>query len=308
MLKKALKNFYSNAVYIFIAMGIIYLFLIIVTYFLLFKTISGMGGMFGGILDLIGTTVADSETAIEEFVDYALSEINWEQDFLTVVEQILDTNWLKNTVNGFLHTLDVSAENFTDEFNAILNGFVSDTVGNLILSGSVMFLGVCIANWVTGYAIRRKTAKRNFFQYVLNLILQPVFNATLIFAMVWLLAVLKGYALLLYIVLGIVYEMISFSFSWLIFGRGKVPFKKVITLKNIGMNFLASVIIILINIALLALLGLINIFIALLIAIPVLVYSANILNVNADSYIRSLAQEVKAPIVLEEAAPAADNK
>lgn len=302
MLKKALKNFYSNAVYIFIAMGIFYLFLIIVTYSLLFSTLSGVGNMLGGVFDLIGSSVTNSESAVEEFVDYAIGQINWQEDFATVVKQIIDTDWVKNTVMGFLQTLDLSTENFTGEFNDIISNFIGETIGNLIFGTVVIFIGIYIANWVTGYAVRRKTAKRSVWQFLLNIILQPVFNSIVIFAMVWLLAVLKGYALLLYIVLGIAYEIISLTFSWLIFGRRNVPFKKVINLRNIGMNFIAAAIIIVINILLLLLLCLINVFIAILIAIPVAVYSANILSVNADSYIRSLALDEAEELPSAEAA------
>lgn len=311
MLKKALKNFYSNLIYVFVAMGIIYLTLILVTYTFLFTVFKGAGTMLSDIFNLLGSTVAGSETAVEQFFEYAKGQINWSNDFVSVVKQIVETDWLKNTVTGFLQTLDVTAENFTSEFNAIINSFLATVVSSFVASVVTLFFGVFVANWVTGYTVRRKTAKRNVLQWVVGLILRPLFNAVVLFAMIWLAAVLKGYALLLFIAVGVVYEFIVLTFSYLMFGLKRVPFRRAINFKNVGMNILAALIIIVINVAVILLIGLINAFVAVLVAVPLLVYSAKILDVNADSYIRHLAKEAGATAdeddILTEAAPTEDD-
>lgn len=288
MLKKALKNYFFHALYIFVAMGIIYLFLIIVTYSFLFSTIKNLGVMFGDIFDLISESVELSGSAVEEFIDYSVAQIDWSADFFTVVKQIVDTNWLETSVKGFLNTLNVTTDNFTSEFNEILNVFVGNVISGLVVGIVFLFIGVYLANTATGYLLRRRTVKRNIKQLIINFVVSPLFLTALVFALMWLSVHLKGYTLILLVLIGLVYEIISLTQSWLVYGKSNLKFKEVVNIKNVGFNILAAVIIIAIGIALFLLLALINLFIAILIIVPVAVYSANVIGVNADSYVSEL--------------------
>lgn len=290
MLKKALKNYFSSALYIFVAMGIIYLILIIVVFLFVMNTVQNLGVMFGDIFDLIGNSVSVSGNAVEEFIDYTVDKIDWNADFVSIVKQIMDTNWIKTSIEGFLHTLNVSTENFTTEFDIILQNCLGSVITNLVVAISLLFAGVYFAGVATGYLVRRKTAKKNMKQVILNFIFSPLFLALTVFVLMWLAMLIKGYVLILLVVLGLVYEAISLTQAWFIYGRGKIKYKQAVNLKNVGSNVLAAVIIIAIVIALFVLLSVISKFIAVLVIVPVAVYSVNIIGVNADSYISELSE------------------
>lgn len=290
MLKKALKNYFSSALYIFVAMGIIYLILIIVVFLFVMNTVQNLGVMFGDISDLIGNSVSLSGNAVEEFIDYTVDKIDWNADFVSIVKQIMDTNWIKTSIEGFLHTLNVSTENFTTEFDIILQNCLGSVITNLVVAISLLFAGVYFAGVATGYLVRRKTAKKNMKQVILNFIFSPLFLALTVFVLMWLAMLIKGYVLILLVVLGLVYEAISLTQAWFIYGRGKIKYKQAVNLKNVGSNVLAAVIIIAIVIALFVLLSVISKFIAVLVIVPVAVYSVNIIGVNADSYISELSE------------------
>ena len=290
MLKKALKNYFSSALYIFVAMGIIYLILIIVVFLFVMNTVQNLGVMFGDISDLIGNSVSLSGNAVEEFIDYTVDKIDWNADFVSIVKQIMDTNWIKTSIEGFLHTLNVSTENFTTEFDIILQNCLGSVITNLVGAISLLFAGVYFAGVATGYLVRRKTAKKNMKQVILNFIFSPLFLALTVFVLMWLAMLIKGYVLILLVVLGLVYEAISLTQAWFIYGRGKIKYKQAVNLKNVGSNVLAAVIIIAIVIALFVLLSFISKFIAVLVIVPVAVYSVNIIGVNADSYISELSE------------------
>ena len=290
MLKKALNNYFSSALYIFVAMGIIYLILIIVVFLFVMNTVQNLGVMFGDISDLIGNSVSLSGNAVEEFIDYTVDKIDWNADFVSIVKQIMDTNWIKTSIEGFLHTLNVSTENFTTEFDIILQNCLGSVITNLVVAISLLFAGVYFAGVATGYLVRRKTAKKNMKQVILNFIFSPLFLALTVFVLMWLAMLIKGYVLILLVVLGLVYEAISLTQAWFIYGRGKIKYKQAVNLKNVGSNVLAAVIIIAIVIALFVLLSFISKFIAVLVIVPVAVYSVNIIGVNADSYISELSE------------------
>ncbi len=290
MLKKALTNYFKNALYVFVAMGIIYLILIIVVFLFVMNTVQNLGVMFGDISDLIGNSVSLSGNAVEEFIDYTVDKIDWNADFVSIVKQIMDTNWIKTSIEGFLHTLNVSTENFTTEFDIILQNCLGSVITNLVVAISLLFAGVYFAGVATGYLVRRKTAKKNIKQVILNFIFSPLFLALTVFVLMWLAMLIKGYVLILLVVLGLVYEAISLTQAWFIYGRGKIKYKQAVNLKNVGSNVLAAVIIIAIVIALFVLLSFISKFIAVLVIVPVAVYSVNIIGVNADSYISELSE------------------
>lgn len=290
MLKKALTNYFKNALYVFVAMGIIYLILIIVVFLFVMNTVQNLGVMFGDISDLIGNSVSLSGNAVEEFIDYTVDKIDWNADFVSIVKQIMDTNWIKTSIEGFLHTLNVSTENFTTEFDIILQNCLGSVITNLVVAISLLFAGVYFAGVATGYLVRRKTAKKNIKQVILNFIFSPLFLALTVFVLMWLAKLIKGYVLILLVVLGLVYEAISLTQAWFIYGRGKIKYKQAVNLKNVGSNVLAAVIIIAIVIALFVLLSFISKFIAVLVIVPVAVYSVNIIGVNADSYISELSE------------------
>lgn len=218
MLKKALKNYFSSALYIFVAMGIIYLILIIVVFLFVMNTVQNLGVMFGDISDLIGNSVSLSGNAVEEFIDYTVDKIDWNADFVSIVKQIMDTNWIKTSVEGFLHTLNVSTENFTTEFDIILQNCLGSVITNLVVAISLLFAGVYFAGVATGYLVRRKTAKKNMKQVILNFIFSPLFLALTVFVLMWLAMLIKGYVLILLVVLGLVYEAISLTQAWFIYG------------------------------------------------------------------------------------------
>ena len=284
------KNYFSSALYIFVAMGIIYLILIIVVFLFVMNTVQNLGVMFGDISDLIGNSVSLSGNAVEEFIDYTVDKIDWNADFVSIVKQIMDTNWIKTSIEGFLHTLNVSTENFTTEFDIILQNCLGSVITNLVVAISLLFAGVYFAGVATGYLVRRKTAKKNMKQVILNFIFSPLFLALTVFVLMWLAMLIKGYVLILLVVLGLVYEAISLTQAWFIYGRGKIKYKQAVNLKNVGSNVLAAVIIIAIVIALFVLLSFISKFIAVLVIVPVAVYSVNIIGVNADSYISELSE------------------
>ena len=288
MYKNGMKNFFKNMLYIFVPMGIIYFFLIFTTYGAVENFIKIIEKMFGDIFVLIDKSVEGSGTAIQEFIDYSIAQIDWSQDFGTVIKEILNTEWLQNTVIGFLQTLDISVEGFTTGFNEIIQTFISSAIGILIVAVVICALGIVLADFVTGIVVRRKTAKRNIKQKILHLVLEPLLSASISVALFFLTITIKGYVILVFAAGAIVYEVFTLILAWLIHKDKTVKLKDVITPANIMLNIAVAATIIAIDIAVFLLLYLINIFVAVLIIVPILIYSFKIIDHNSESYVKSL--------------------
>lgn len=293
MIKDAIKNFGKNAMYIFVSMGIFYLFFIIAMFSALGGLASLSGSMLNDVMILIGESVDSSGTELNDFLQYASAQIDWNQNLISIIKQVLDTNWIQNTLNGFLESLEISAEGFGDKLNTIVVEFGTALRALLIGMITLLLVGIALASSVTGFLIRRKTVKTTIKQKILDWVLQPLFAMALTLALGWVALLIKGYAIILFVVAVIVYGMMALTFSWLTYKNKQTKFSTVVNAKNFFQSIFTVIIIIAINVLIFVLIALINVMFALLIIIPVIIYSLKILENNADSYIIKLVNQQK---------------
>lgn len=291
MYKNGLKNFFKNLLYVFVPMGTVYFILIFIIYGAVVNLFQNASVMLNDIISLVDKSISGSQSTIQDFIDYSISKIDWNQNIFDIIGEIINTKWIQNTVTGFLQTLDLSVEGFTGEFTQILNNFTESVKVLIVVAVVMLFIGIFVANSVTGLLIRRKTIKRNVKQFFLHRLLEPFITAIFAIALVLLSAVIKGYTIILLVVYAIVYEIMTMLFAWLLHRNKTMKLQDVITARNVGLNIAVAITIIAIDIALFILLYLINAFAAILIIVPALIYSFNIIKNNAESYIKSLIEK-----------------
>ncbi len=299
MIKTALKNVFKNSIFIFVAMGIVYLVILLALFWLISAITGNIGDTFNKLGALINDSSVQSSTAVNEFLGYAFGQINWHGNFFATIKQIISTEWIQNTVKGFFETLDVSAEGFGEQFTLIIDGFFGTFVSQIIAFAAVCAIGIMLANLATGFAIRRRSAKRNIKRTIFAFTITPLFQSAMIIIII-VMAILIGYfAILAFVAIVIAAEMLSLIFSWLVYKDESLKLKDVFTLKNILQN-LAVRGILYASCALLAvLLWLINPLIAILLTIPVIIYIENIIEINTDSFVSDMVKSKKLNISTE---------
>lgn len=172
MIKNALKTFFKNLIYIFVPMGIIYLFFILIVFGTVSSVFSSAGGSLNEFLTLVSDTVTGSEALVQDYIAYAFGLIDWNGNFFDVLKEVVSTDWLYNTVVGFLNTLDVSVAGFEGQASEIVSEFARSVTVTITVSVSAFALSVFFANFVTRMVIRRKNARRNLKKKIVALILQ----------------------------------------------------------------------------------------------------------------------------------------
>ncbi len=285
MIKNSLRNFGANAVYIFIAMGIVYLFLLIGIVFMFTGVVANLKGAITDVAALIKTSADGSSATVNEFLSYTLDELKSYGDAAEILKRVFDPEWLKSTLKGFFDTLNASTAGFDGQFTDIVNDFSKSLVAIIAATGVWCSVGIMIANYVTRFAIRRKTAKRGVKKFIIAHTLAPFVQSVVIVGAVILLAVIKLYGLLLFAAILLIVSGLSLTSAWLIHRDGKLKLRDVVTFKNILTHLAASLILLAINLVLAVLLILINPVIAVLIMIPVFIYTLNIADVNAEYFV-----------------------
>lgn len=288
MIKTSLKNFFKNLIYVFIPMGILYLFLLIAVLSLAGVAVRAVSATVSDTVALVSNSVEYSEDEVAVFLSEAFSKIDWHGDPFETVKTILATNWLTETVTGFFATLNRTTEGFDKEIGRIVANLKNSLVTGFVIAAVLIVIGIVAANYATRFAVRNKVAKRNFKQFVISYTLVPIFQTALLALSLWLLAAIKLYSLLVFAVFVAMLGVLSLCTSYLVYRDDALKLKNVLTVKNVLKHFAVLCIIAAIDVAVAILLWQLSPLFALLLIVPMVIYSANIADANTDSYVSSL--------------------
>ncbi len=291
MYRTAFKNFFKNIVYIFVPMGIVYLFLLIALFALFYAFMGQTGEMLTALAELIKVSTEQSSADVSEFFAYAFEQIQWNGNFFDTLREILDTDWLSTTVRGFFETLNASTEGFDASANAIFSNYSAQISMDLSIAVSIASLGVTLANFMTGWLIRRSAAKRTFKKFIVAHTIVPLVQSAVIIVSTVLLSVIQYYSLLVFAAMVAISCAFSLTSSWLIHGKGKIDIREVLTPKNILQHVGILALSFLIDAVLAVLLFFVSPLLALLLMIPVFIYTFAIVDVNTDSYMLYLVDQ-----------------
>ncbi len=285
MIKKSLKNFGKNLIYVFVPMGIVYLFLLIAVFSLIGTVAGAAGDAVTATVDELKVALEESDTSVTEFLSYSFGKINWKDNPFTIIKTILDTKWLSTTIKGFFETLNVSVEGFGDNINAIVATFKKELVAGITVAAVLAVIGLTAANYATRYVMRNRVAKRNFKQFVIAHTFVPLFQTIMGLLSIVLLATIRLYSLLVFVAIVLLMGTVSICTSYLIYRDNTISLKQLLTGKMLLQYAAVLGIIFLLNIAICGILWLISPLLAILIVLPLTIYSANIVEVNTDSYV-----------------------
>lgn len=291
MIKNSLKNFGKNLIYLFVPMGLVYLFILIAVFVFVEAAMRDVGTAFAALTQLMDDSLQQSSASLQQFVSYAISQIDWNGNFWDTLKTVINTNWIGNTFRGFMETLSQSTEGFEQDLTAIVARLADGIIADISVAGSLCALGVLSANFATRFILRSKVAKRNAKQFVIAHTLVPVAQTALLTVSLVLIATIRLYSLLVFVAFAVLTSLLSLCSSYLIYRDNGLQLKEVLTGKNILQHLASMGIILLINAAVAVVLFFVNKIIAVLLLIPLLIYSANIVDVTTDRLVRTLAEQ-----------------
>lgn len=299
MIKNTLKIFFKNLIYVFVAMGIFYLFTIITIFLFATATIENLQKMLDETFALIQSATETSGHTLQDFLDYALAQIDTDGNLFDIIAQIIDTNWLQTTVKGFFETLNASVEGFGGDLTAIADNFVKSVQNTFAGAVTLLVLGGLCASYATRFVLRRKTAKRGVKKYLIAKFLGPLLQTGILVLALFVLSALRKFAILVYIGLAAVLAVIALASSWLIHRNGSIKFKDVVNAKNVVTYFVSVFLIFLICAAVAIVLFLISPLFAVLIMIPFSVYCLEIAGVSTDSFVCEMLKNGQPEVITQ---------
>lgn len=293
MFRQGIKNFFINLKYFFTPLGSMFLGMMI-----------GISFLVPGVIQS-GLILIDGVKALGENLHLDFGEVwntlwkeivalNWESPN-QAIETIFSEDWLNQQVTN---TLSVILGKDFELFKMEIGQLVSEFVKGLQLS-VIVFIAWWIMGFLVGYIllrflVRRTIAKRNLWQYILNIFV----NSLLVLCMlviclvlftIWAPSILLSYGLML---------LLSGSFSllgaYLVYGRKKISFRKVMNFKNLSSHFLANLCILLIALTMTILAVIVNILLGIFTDLSLLAIAFLVMNMNAESYVIHMVKKEEA--------------
>lgn len=259
MVKTAFKNYFKYILYVFIAMGIIYLAVIVSVF-----------GLYRGAVYIDASLAGD---ALQRLWDYAGSYFSG-----ATFAQVFSPTYIRDFVNGFAELLEDTLANIT-----VLLG------AGVVLVTAACKLARSLCRWVIRRTTLTKDSIRGFFLFIVRYAFQLAYIVA--FAVLSYMWIFSAPLLLVasYFLMGI-QDLIS---TWFIHFR-KVEFRQIFNGKNLFRLLGTDFLVLMLNVLFCALIGWIfNPLFALLIGVPLIVYTHAVTDVTAVNYFRKCLESGK---------------
>ncbi len=291
MIKGILKNFFKNLIYVFVPMGIVYLAILLVLFFMASSFFNNIHSSGNALAELVQSSSASSNFTVKDFINYAMNQLDWNANPFETMKSVMDHRWIQNTLYGFLETLSLSTEGLNDGIYHIMKDFTATLAGQCITAGVFLSVMFYIASLATRTILRKQIANRNLKKKMLGYVIKPIVEALGVILVAACSFFVGGYFILIVSVYLVIHVTLSLFSAWIIHRDSNLKLSDVLNFNNVGKQLLASAIVIAIVTGISGISFWINEVLGLLISIPFIIYTMNLLDLNADSYVYQLTQE-----------------
>lgn len=290
MIKQGIKNYFVSLKYFFTPLGTMFLGMMIGLSFLI-------PGIFNAISSLVDGIGALGKNLNLDFKDVwntlwaNITSLDWNNPN-SALNTVFSTEWIHQILTDALETL--LGTDF-DTFKTQIENLVNDFANHIGIAIIVFFIW-WIIGFIAGYIlirflIRRNIARRGLWKYILSIICNAILSTVLVVTSVILFAIWHQSIFISFILILLLIGFFNLLEAFLIHGRKKVSFKRVVNLKNIGSYLLTNFLIFIISLFISLLAFLINAFMGLFVALSLFEIAFLVISMNAESFVKSLVIE-----------------
>ncbi len=222
-------------------------------------------------------------------------ELSWKSP-IGAIQTLLNGQWLTEKISVFLGLTTEEATKLFTELETIL----TTVIANLNLAVVIFFVWIILSGiagyFITNLFVRRATVRRGIWKFIVVSLLDSFFSATIIALSTYILSLWSPGVLISATLSMAVFGFVSLLEAYLIHGRGKIPFVRVVNIQNCLLMYLSQIVILILA-TLLALLLLFatNLLVGLAVGYSVIIIAFLVVNVNAESYIVEQIKKLPEP-------------
>ena len=278
MIKQGVKNYFVNLKYFFTPLGTIALGVVFGLSVLIPGTYASASHLAESVKTILNGSSIDL-SKLQEYVTTAVRSLDWNEP-IAALQTMLSGDWLINTLNGCIDALIESSEIYTVPIATATTAFINDLLAYLFV--------YLLIKWL----IRRNIARRAAWKYFFVSLIDSLLTATIVSLCAWLISVWKPSIFVSSFVSVILFGCIALFEAYIVHAWKKTDVKNIINVKNIGMLFATNLIILLIASALVSVAVLLtNTIAGLFIGIALMETAFIVIELNAESYVKSFISE-----------------
>ena len=291
MIKQSIKNYFKCLKYVFTPLGIIALGLALGLSIAIPNIIDAVSDMCKEIVDISGKSI--DFKALLSNVALAVEKLDW-SDPMAALGTLFSRKWFYDAFMNNINPVVGDFESYVSQIGSAVNGCISKIIGCAIVVAVFVVIAFIASCFLTRWIIRRDLAKRTVKQFIISTLIGAALSAALLSVAIWL-AMLWRYSIIFTVIAGFLLTAVYSLFNaHITHGRKKVPLKSVVNIKNASKLVLSDLIIFAITIAITIIVLLItNLVVGAFVGIGLLIVTASVMAMSADSYVIDLVSSSK---------------
>jgi len=286
MIKNSLKLYFKSYKYFFIPIVTILIcggigFLIF--YFGAKSQLTDLNKEMGETINNFSMNINDF---IDKFID-TVKEVGWN------FGKWFKDNLLEKLIKDFIEEYNNIEAQYKETLNDNVHNVVNGIGGYFAVFMASIGVGIFLGSFLTGFFIKKNSIKKSIFRTILVLILDSVFQVTLIAGATYLFTLWEMSFMISIALIAILYAFISLVEAWFAQRDDKLKFRKVVNIKSIFIILLCDLLVVFLTVGICVLLSFIPFKpIALVSFLPVIIIGINVFGVIAEYYAVNLRDKL----------------
>ena len=278
MIKNSLKLYFKSYKYFFIPIVTILICGGIGFLIFYFGAKSQLNDLNKEMSDTITNFSMNINDFIDEFID-TVKEVGWH------FSKWFKDNLLEKLIKDFIEEYNNIEAQYKETLNDNVTNVVNGIGGYFAVFMASIGVGIFLGSFLTGFFIKKNTIKKSIFRTILVLLLDSLFQVTLIAGATYLFTLWEMSFLISIALIAILYSFISLVEAWFAQRDGKLKFTKIVNFKSILIVLLCDLIVVALTVGICVLLSFIPFKpIALISFLPVIIIGINVFGVIAEYY------------------------
>lgn len=286
MVKNSLKLYFKSYKYFFIPIVTILICGGIGFLIFYFGAKSQLTDLNKEMSDTINNFSMNINDFIDKFID-TVKEVGWN------FGKWFKDNLLEKLIKDFIEEYNNIEAQYKETLNDNVNNVVNGIGGYFAVFMASIGVGIFLGSFLTGFFIKKNSIKKSIFRTILVLILDSVFQVTLIAGATYLFTLWEMSFMISIALISILYAFISLVEAWFAQRDDKLKFRKVVNIKSIFIVLLCDLIVVSLTVGICVLLSFIPFKpIALVSFLPVIIIGINVFGVIAEYYAVNLRDKL----------------
>ena len=294
MIKKGFFDFLKCLKYYFVPLGILSIFTVIG----LSIGVSGINATIKHFFEEVGKNVSAAKIDWDGIWGAFMGEIgklNFSKDFNAALSTMFSSEWLSNTLTTVAKAVFGDSVNF-DQIAELVATTIAKIVAYVVTFFVMIILGIVVGIFVVKLILRKELTRVKIGKLVLFTLLDTLFWLVLIVLFNVLSAIASWIGIILIVLVVLGFMFICLIEGYLFYARKKIPFKKVVNIKNVLKLYVIELMVFAITTSVSVLLiVLFRFFIGFYIALPIIEIGIIANSLEAENYVVNMVDEISKP-------------